>query len=382
MEIQKKILIVGGGIAGLTLLACLKKRGIEATLVERAPKFETIGYVLGLFPNGLSILEYLGLEKIMIERSEILKNYVVHDMEGREIWKCKMSDFGGTLPSLEPERSVLQSVLLEKNAEADIRINTTVKEFHEKADGVHVTLSDGTEAVYDLLVGADGINSEVRTQIDPKRRQLYTGFSYWMTWVPMVPGASPTIANYIGKRKLVGTFPSKSGSGMMVFFGAAAPEHLYDHKAPLRELFAEFTKNNPVIAGIVNTLPEGDAQAFHHDDDELHGKVWYKGRVVLMGDAVHAFSPLLGMGASMAMEDAYVFAEEIAVTGVENYGQAFKNYAQRRKPRIAKLTKHSKLLHMLLTSKYLSGKLQPVLFKWFGGPSYARLVRELILEKI
>ncbi len=376
---SKKILIVGGGIAGLTLLACLKKRGITATLIERAPKFETIGYVIGLFPNGLSILKYLGLEKTIIERSEILEKYIIRDLASKEIWSCPMSSFGGDLPCLELERSVLQAVLLEQNAGADIRTNTTVAELHQDKDAVQVTLSDGSKDSYDLVIGTDGINSQIRTIVDPTLRGRYSGFSYWMTWLPTAPGVSHTITNYIGQRKLLGTFPSRSSQGMMVFFGTAAAEHEYDQSFPLQSLFGEFAATNPAIASILNNLSADRAHAFHHDDNELRGKVWHKGRVVLAGDAVHAFSPLLGMGASMAMEDAYVLAEEIATN--ESYQVAFSKYEKRRKPRIAKLARHSVLLHKLLTSRLLSGALQPLLFSWFGGPSYQRLVRELINEK-
>ena len=85
------------------------------------------------------------------------------------------------------------------------------------------------------------------------------------------------------------------------------------------------------------------------------------------------------MGASMAMEDAYVLAEEIATN--ENYQAAFSKYEARRKPRIEKLARHSTLFHQLLISRFFSGALQSLLFSWFGGPSYQSLVRDLIHEK-
>jgi 2-polyprenyl-6-methoxyphenol hydroxylase-like FAD-dependent oxidoreductase len=378
-QMSQKILIVGGGIAGLTLLACLEKRGVKATLIERAPKFETIGYVIGLFPNGLSVLKYLGLDKEMIEKSEILENYVIRNMAGAEIWSCPMASFGGDLPCLEMERSVLQIALLERNAGADIRTNTTVTELHADADAVQVTFSDGTKDSYDMVIGTDGINSQIRATVDPRRRQRYAGFTYWMTYMPTAPDVSHNITNYIGHRKLLGTFPSRSSQGMMVFFGTSAAAHEYDKKAPLQSLFGEFAAINPAIASILKNLPSDPAHNFHHDDNELRSKIWYKDRLVLAGDAVHAFSPLLGMGASMAMEDAYVLAEEITTN--ENHSVAFAKYAARRKVRIAKLARHSTLLHKLLTSRFLSGALQPLLFSWFGGPSYQRLVRELVQER-
>ena len=374
-----KILIVGGGIAGLTCLACLTQKGIKATLIERAPKFDTIGYVIGLFPNGLSVLRELGMEQTIIKNSEIIENYVIKDMAGKDVWRHPLSGLGTNLPSLELERSVLQAALLEKNRGADIRTNTTISNLEQGSDSVRVTMSDGKQETYDIVIAADGINSSLRNQLDPASHQQYSGFSYWMVWMPMVPGVAHTITNYIGQRKLLGIFPSRSANGMMVFLGAGAPAHSFDRQAPLRLLFADYAVANPLLASIINQLPEDTTPLFHHDDNELRGKVWHQGNVVFIGDAVHAFSPLLGMGASMAMEDASVLAEEIV--SAPNKAAAFAAYEKRRKPRIAKLARHSLLLHKLLVSPHVSATLQPMLFSRFGGPNYLRLVREFVTEK-
>ncbi len=378
---SKKILIVGGGIGGLTLAACLKKRGIQATVIEKCPEWKTIGYVLGLFPNGLSILRYLGVHQTLIEKGKILNHYTIRNIQDHDMWGFPFSELGSDLPAIETERSTLHFTLVDLNKDTDIRMNTTLAHFTEDVLGVDVVLSDGTKDRYDLVVAADGIGSSIRKEIAPKIEPAYTGLTFWLVWMPRPEGVPDEVVQYIGRKKFFSIFPSKKPEhATAAFFGVSAREHSYtDPQMALKEIEKDFKGKNPVIDEILKHFPNNSAEIFHHDDDEVKHGLWYKNRIVLLGDAVHALSPILGMGASTAMEDAYVLAEEIAQN--DSIDQALFAYWKRRYKRIAMLKACSAFIHKAIAAKGVFALLKPSMIARVVGPSYRKVVKHMIRVK-
>ncbi len=219
-------------------------------------------------------------------------------------------------------------------------------------DGVAVTLSDGTRDVFDLVVGADGIDSKIRSHVLPKAREEYEGITFWMFWVPK-PFKLSEARYYIGHRKYVGLFPSK-GRFYCALFALPAKKHSYTKQTSTRAFLGQkFADMGADVAQLLEHLPYEPHAFFHHDDNEVHIKRWHNGKVALIGDSAHALSSATGMGASLAMEDAFVLAEELKVQG--SVEKALENYVARRRPRVtfaAMISRHLHRLSLLPESAY------------------------------
>lgn len=370
-----KILIVGGGIAGLTLSAFLKKSGADVTIVEKAPKWATIGYVITLFPNGLSILKRLGLDEKTINQSKVLTDYRVKDMSGRDLWGFDFSSLRASLPVIEIERSALHRTLVDANKDARMIMDTRVVALSQDADGVDVELSNGSKDRFDLVVGADGIGSSVRSFITPRVKRSYTGFTYWLARVKSLPTMQKGIMQYLGSGKFFGVFPSGDADDAVVSFGLPAKEHSYgDPLQALAVIRKRFRGSDKVVDAALDKISLDPSDLFHSDDEEIRDKRWYSGRVVLLGDAVHALSPILGMGASMAMEDACVLSLELSKASVK---EGLVAYKKRRQPRIAMLEESSIAIHKAISASRSLGPLFAPLFRLFIGPQYKKVVTKL-----
>ncbi len=150
-----------------------------------------------------------------------------------------------------------------------------------------------------------------------------------------------------------------------------AKEHVFDDRSKNIEFLKEyFGDMGGLVPKILDNLPGNPISIFHHDDDEIHLKKWYKGRIILLGDALHALSPLSSVGASMAMEDAYVLSSELAIASSKGIEHAFKNYMSKRRKRIEFMAKSSQHLHQILNIRAPLPALKELVIKYFFGFVY------------
>lgn len=341
-----RILIVGGGIGGLTLCAFLRKNGLEPVLIEREQEWKTIGYVLGLFPNGYNVLADIGAAASVRAEAVELTSFTIKDGEGKAI---RTTDFRALIeeigPILEVERDHVHQVLREINESADIRMGTTLRALEQDAGSVYATFEDGKEEVFDLVVGADGINSQVRKIIFPEAAKQYSGFTLWGTWIQGIQDLPRNPVNYFGDRAMVGIFPDKDPSRAGVLFMLPAPPKAFDRTKCREHLQRYFSSMGGEVPAVLQALPPSD-EIYHNDDDEILLSQWHAGRIGLLGDSVHALSPILGMGASMAMEDASVLSQELM--RADTIEKALERYGRRRLPRVQFLSQWSKSVHQVL----------------------------------
>ncbi len=341
------VLIVGGGIGGLALAACLDEHGIKATIVDKAHEWKAAGYGIALWPNGLRVLETLGADGPIREKGVRISEQVLYDSTGRVLGRFDLDEIARRYgPIHVVNRSFLHEVLQKRNRSAKVRLNTTVRSLRDDGGKVSVAFSDGTAGEFDLVVGADGIHSGTRGALFPQVKPRYLGMTSWVIWMPKVGQSDASIKVVVGNGKVFGIYPTNGDQHACGYFAMSAPPEA-DDPAPerIRNLRAHYDDLSHVLPGVLDCLPENPNDIFHHDHDQIDARRWHKGRVALLGDAAHALSPLLGMGASMAMEDAFVLAHELRAGDVP---AALKAYERKRKARLGKLQRLSNTADYLL----------------------------------
>lgn len=171
-----RILIIGGGITGLTLAGLLGQRGFRPTIVERILEYGKVGYIIVLWPSGSRILKGLGIYRKLLDAGLPLSTYNVWNEKGEMLHSYSVravTDKYG--PMISIYRPDLINVLREAVDSDTIRMNTTVDKIHQTGDEVHVTLSDGEEEAFYLVVGCDGVRSETRNMVFGDVPVTYSG---------------------------------------------------------------------------------------------------------------------------------------------------------------------------------------------------------------
>jgi 2-polyprenyl-6-methoxyphenol hydroxylase-like FAD-dependent oxidoreductase len=327
-----RVIVVGGGIAGLSAAIALRRAGQEVVVLERAPRIDPVGAGITLFANAMSALDRLGVREAVVARGAPAKFSTILTSNGRELARVPQDLLEGTIAL---HRGDLQAVLVE--AAADVRLGVEVAAVEQGVDGVVARRADGSEEQGDLLVGADGLSSLVRRAIDdvPPR---YAGYTAWrgVSPVPLEPGRL-TESWGVGERfGLVDI-----GRGRTYWFATKnAPEGEPDERGGKKsEIVRRFSGWHEPIAAVAEAAAE--SAILRNDVYYLEPLPrWSDGRVVLVGDAAHATTPGVGQGAAQAIEDAVVLADRLARG--DDLGAALAGYEAVRRPRANAVLKISR----------------------------------------
>ena len=329
-----RVLVVGGGIGGLSTAIALRQRAVNVDVVEINPKWDVYGVGIIQPGNAIRALDALGLAERAVDEGFAMRGSRYHDPLGNVVGDVPALDLLG--PKYPPMNGItrprLHAIFQDavRESGADVRLGLTVDELGE--DGA-VVLSDGTRDTYDLVVGADGIHSRVRSLVFPHAPEpQFTGQIVWRYNVPR-PEGQDTLDVFPGPNGMVGFVPLAPDL-MYIFYIEAAPAE--DARMPqeqlaevLRERLGGFSDRVAEIRDRYVTDP--DKVVLRAVESLLVPTPWHRGRVVLIGDAVHATSPHVGQGGAMAIEDALVLAEE--VTTGDDLDAALTRFAERRYPR-------------------------------------------------
>ena len=323
----ERILIVGGGIAGLALAVALHQRGFRAELVERSPTWQTIGAGIMLHANGVRILRTLGMNADAEQAGTSLRNWSFCDQQGELLCEIDLQALWGEVgPSMGITHARLQQVL-RADAAVPCRLGTAVTSLAQDKQHVQVGFGDGSSGDYDLVVGADGLASTVRRLLLDAAPPGYTGL---MVWRSLAPHHQPNMQVLLGEGCVFGLVPV--GDGQTYGFGIEGSPRFH---APLEGRLERVRSRFAAFGGAV---PAYLASLSH--DEQLHCAPiewveldrWHCGRVVLIGDAAHAGPPMMAQGGCLAMEDAWVLAE--VLREAESVESALDRYASRRRRRV------------------------------------------------
>jgi len=221
-------------------------------------------------------------------------------------------------------------VLVAGTAAVPHRLGTSIISLTQNSSRVAVGFSDGSVGKYDLVVGADGISSTVRALALGNASPVDLGAMNWRSVAPIRPRGLTALTFLLGDRSFFGLCPV--GEGRTYGFGYVMQTRLRDpQEGRLERLRARFAAFGDVVQEYLISL-ERDEQVHCSAMEWVDVDDWFTGRVVLIGDAAHASSPLMGQGGCMAMEDACVLAEVLrSAATVES---ALSDYVVRRKPRV------------------------------------------------
>jgi 2-polyprenyl-6-methoxyphenol hydroxylase-like FAD-dependent oxidoreductase len=326
----ERILIVGGGIAGLTVATALHRRGFAPELVERSVVWPATGAGINLPANGVRVLRALGFGEAIERAAEEIRRWSFFDQQGTQLCETDLQELWREVgPCLGITRVKLQEALLAGAAAVRHRLGISLTGLTQDSGGVTVHFSDATSGTYDLVVGADGIRSTVRELAFAFSLPAYAGQMVWRSVIPTRPPAMVDMMVLMGETSFFGLVPM--GQGHTYGFGGVDGERFEDPQDGrldrFRRRFAEF--GPPVPAYLAGLQSDRDLHCGPIEWVELDR--WHRGRVVLIGDAAHAGPPHMGEGGCMAMEDALVLADELR-TG-STIESALEAYVLRRRPR-------------------------------------------------
>jgi 2-polyprenyl-6-methoxyphenol hydroxylase-like FAD-dependent oxidoreductase len=332
-----RVLVVGGGIGGLTAATAFAQRGVEVVLIERRPGFDVPGVGLGQPANALRIYNALGVLPEILASGFSYDRMYIFDRDRELIVEHKFLLGDKTVPAFcALSRLRLHEILLAaaEHAGVDVRTGLTVNEIHEDNDQVTVTFSDGRIDSFDLLAGFDGIRSTTRlhlvgTVFAPRP----SGYGGWRVQV-----ARP---EYVRCMEFLQGVGSKTGAmplanNLMYIFHICpeSPGAVFT-RADYPDLFRErLSQYRSYVADIATSLDANSDIVYGPIEPMLLPWPWFRGRIVIGGDAAHTVPPHLTQGAAMAAEDGYVLAREMLEDDIPVQARLMK-YSQLRYARNA-----------------------------------------------
>ncbi len=315
----------------MALAAFLEQQGEDYVILEQAEAFDRVGYGIALWRNGIAMLEELGVAENVFGEGYLIDRFEIRDSAGDPVTSVDLAPHERML--LAVHRADIHDALRSVVPREKIVMDAAPTGVEMKGDGVKVTAA-GKEFAGELLVGADGVHSWVRESVFQQGCEE-TDTHLWWFWLPegMTMPDKLALIWVQGSVVIIG----KNRHQGLVELGAT----VRDGQDPEDVLEAAMSE----VGGVVEdayTRVDPD-QVFHDTAKRVRLPSWTKDRTVLIGDAAHAVHPITGMGASMALTDAYALAEEIGDGGsVQNI---FGRYEARRRPDLKKTRREELFLY-------------------------------------
>jgi 2-polyprenyl-6-methoxyphenol hydroxylase-like FAD-dependent oxidoreductase len=340
----KKVIIIGGGICGLTTAISLSRAGLEVVVFERSDTLREVGAGLTLWTNGIYALKKIGVDEPILASGQVVQNFEFFNSKGRNLGKV---DIQATQEKMGVPHVSIHRMRLMNALENLIDVGEKVKFNHEfvsftqDSASVHAHFANGHVETGDILLACDGFNSKARLAILHHDQKRYAGYTCWrgVTRIPSTYTTRGDIRHYVGPGSQVGIFDV--GHETVCWYATAnvpagRKETTDERKQQVLEKFADWPEE--VLQIFQSTESDDYLKNDIYDRDPV-GK-WINDRVMLMGDAAHPTTPNLGQGACQAIEDASVIAE--CLQKHSSHRHAFARFARLRKRRTAQIVLSSR----------------------------------------
>jgi 2-polyprenyl-6-methoxyphenol hydroxylase-like FAD-dependent oxidoreductase len=341
-----KVLIVGGGIGGLSLAIGLRARGMAVDVVEIKSAWTVYGVGIIQQANVVRAMAQLGIVDRYLSAAFPFYFVGIYNPSGELIAKLPGDRLAGQQypPLLGISRLslhlVLTSLTLERGTR--VRLGLTVERLEQSSSDVKVWFTDGTVDRYDLVVGADGLYSKIRVMVFPNApTPRFTGQSVWRHNFRRRPEIDH-LAAYNGRHASAGLVPL-SEDLMYMYVTSIERGNPWMEPTQLHDLMKQRMKGfGGLIGELKSEINDPEKVVYKPMEVVLVHPPWYAGRVVLIGDAAHATTPHLGQGAGMAIEDAVVLSEELGGDG--SVEERLDRYMKRRYERCKFIVESSELI--------------------------------------
>lgn len=332
-----EITIIGAGMAGLTTGIALKKFGHQVTIYEQAEQILPVGAAISLWSNGVKCLNYLGLTEQVEKLGGKMDNLAYIDGLTGDV----MTQFS-LYPLIEEvgqrpypvSRAELQNMLMDEFGREDIHLAKKMVSFVEEEERVKIQFADGGKIESDLLVGADGTHSITRAYVLGEQvERRYAGYVNWNGLVEVSDdyAAADQWTTFVGEGKRVSLMPV-ANNRFYFFFDVPLPVGLENDRSQYKALFKQYFKGwcEPVQKLIDAVDVQKTNRVEIHDIEPFAD--FYKGRVVIVGDAAHSTTPDIGQGGCQAMEDAIYLARSLQINtlGLQDSLRRYQNKRNER----------------------------------------------------
>jgi 2-polyprenyl-6-methoxyphenol hydroxylase-like FAD-dependent oxidoreductase len=331
-----RVLVVGGGITGGVLSLALAQKGVEVVLVDLRPELGGVGHGITLQGNALKAFKEVGIYDRLAERGFPFSHLRLKTADGHVIAEIPTPPMGGPeLPgTMGAVRGDIADILADEVVKAgvDVRLGTTLTELDDRGDSVVATLSDGSTETVDLVVGADGIRSKVRSMIGITDEPKPVGMGIWRT-IAKRPADMDCSELYYGGPKYKAGYTPISEDLCYAFLLEGNLDRSYVGEGPRGAELKERGQGYGGIWGEVRDSLADDAVVNYQWIEAICvDSPWHRGRTIIIGDAAHACPPLIAQGAAMCAEDAVVLAEML--TSGDPVDDVLPAFMARRFPRV------------------------------------------------
>jgi 2-polyprenyl-6-methoxyphenol hydroxylase-like FAD-dependent oxidoreductase len=312
MSEVREVLIVGGGVGGMSLAICLRRLGVRVDLIDSDPEWRAAGAGLSLNGATLKAFQRVGVLERLRAEGHMHSGFALHLPSGQLLQKIQPPDDGSNVPGgggiLRP---VLHQILSDatRAAGARVRLGVRLDRLEQRGPRVRTVCTDGEEGAYDLVIGADGLHSQVRDMIFPNGpKPRFTGQGCWRAVFPR-PADFECVSMYLDTHHKAGLNPVSAQEMYLFLLETVAGNQRMPEEQWPRLLAERLQPFGGLLAELRATLDDGARINYRPLEALLLPPPWFQGSVLLIGDAAHATTPHLAFGCGLAVEDAVVLAE-------------------------------------------------------------------------
>jgi 2-polyprenyl-6-methoxyphenol hydroxylase-like FAD-dependent oxidoreductase len=340
-----RVLISGGGIAGLTLAYWLHQYGIMLVIIEQAGGIRRDGYAIDFFGTGYDVAERMGLIARLQSRHIPLAYVAYVNGSGKPIARLDISLMRKVMHDkyMALMHWTLEEALYEALAgDVEVRFGRSLVAVMNSPEEVTVTYDDGTQETFDLVIGADGMHSNTRRLVFGPEEQFarYLGYYVACYALPDRYGIGHAWKNYTEPGRLAGAYCSnREGEIITLLLYASADQGQVAREQKLPRLQESFAGMGWITSHLLKDVPDPDV-IYLDSVIQIQMPTWHKGRVALVGDACGCPTLISGQGASIAMGGAYVLAK--ALHEAPDYQEAYHAYERLVRPYVERRQKNAR----------------------------------------